>query len=673
MSPPPIDFDGVLIANRGEIACRIIRSVRALGLQSVAVYSEADAGVPHVQLADQAVCIGPPPAADSYLNIESILAAARATGAGAVHPGYGFLAENAEFAAACEEAGFVFVGPTPAAIARMGNKAQAKRLMQAAGVPCVPGYEGEEASDEALGAAAPSIGYPLMVKAAAGGGGRGMRRVDATEQLADALRIARAEAAAAFGSDDLILERLIEGARHVEIQVLVDGAGHAVHLGERDCSVQRRHQKLIEEAPCPVLTPALRERMGTTALAAAAAIDYRGAGTVEFLLDPDGDFWFLEMNTRLQVEHPVTECLTGLDLVEWQLRIARGESLDLTQSDVRFDGHAIEARLYTEDPGQDFLPATGPIALWRPTADAAIRTDAGVMSGQQITPWYDALAAKIIARGETREIARRRLVAALRDTVLFGPVTNKAFLIACLEDDRFRAGHATTAFCEERMPSPERAGERAEVEMAAAAVLWFWHDREQARKATAGIASELLDWNQGTRLPSRYLLESHDPGVDTGGFDIGIETLGQNLYRAHAPERAYGVALIHERGAPVAVDVDGQRLRVLALPAGGEALWLAIDGRERRFERRSGDASARIGAASDGHVTAPMHGVVSTIAVAVDEQVAAGQRLLVLEAMKMQQDIVAPVAGRVRSIEVREGQQIASGDSLVSLEPTSST
>ncbi|MGD9341507.1 MAG: biotin carboxylase N-terminal domain-containing protein, partial [Chromatiales bacterium] len=357
-------FDSVLVANRGEIACRIIRSVRAMGMRSIAVYSEADAGAPHVTLADRSVCIGAGPPSESYLSIARVLESARHSSADAIHPGYGFLAENATFATACEDADIVFIGPSPHAISAMGNKAEAKRLMRDADVACVPGYDGADQSDAIMAARAAEIGFPIMIKAAAGGGGRGMRLVEQSDEMSSSLRIARSEAINAFGSNELILEKAIRGARHVEIQIVADNAGHTVHLGERDCSVQRRHQKLIEEAPCPVLTTDLREQMGAAAVRAARAIGYSGVGTVEFLLDQDGSFYFLEMNTRLQVEHPVTEMVTGLDLVELQIRVARGEALGLKQQEIALDGHAIEARLCTEDPSRDFMPATGTITRW---------------------------------------------------------------------------------------------------------------------------------------------------------------------------------------------------------------------------------------------------------------------------------------------------------------------
>ena len=433
-----IAFSKILIANRGEIACRIIRTAKALGYRTVAVYSDTDADALHGRQADEAVRIGPPPVQDSYLNVDALLAAAKLAGADAVHPGYGFLSENAAFAEACTQAGLVFIGPPAAAIAAMGNKARAKALMQAAGVPCVPGYDGPDQSDERFMMEGRHIGFPVMVKAAAGGGGRGMRLVASADDLANALARARSEATSAFGSDELILEHVVPEARHIEIQVFADQHGNVIHLGERDCSIQRRHQKVIEETPSPAVSTELRAKMGDAAVAAARAIGYVGAGTVEFLLDQSGKFYFLEMNTRLQVEHPVTEAVTGLDLVAWQLQVAAGERLPLDQHEVRFSGHAIEARLYAEDPHKSFLPQTGTLIDWRPASGAGVRIDHALAPGQSVSPFYDPMLAKVIAHGATREEARRRLLAALEGTVALGLTTNRSFLIATAPAPRLR-------------------------------------------------------------------------------------------------------------------------------------------------------------------------------------------------------------------------------------------
>ena len=487
-------FAKILIANRGEIACRIVRTAKALGYRTVAVFSDADAGALHVRQADEAVRIGAPPARDSYLNVTALLAAAKLAGADAVHPGYGFLSENAAFAEACAGAGLIFIGPPAAAIHVMGNKSRAKKLMAAAGIPCVPGYGGADQSDATMLAEGQRIGFPLMVKAAAGGGGRGMRFVASPDELADALTRARWEAASTFGFDELILERAITEARHIEFQIFADRLGNVIHLGERDCSVQRRHQKVIEETPSPAVSADLRTTMGEAAVAAARAIDYVGAGTVEFLLDRSGKFYFLEMNTRLQVEHPVTEAVTGLDLVAWQLRVAAGEKLPLEQHQVRPDGHAIEARLYAEDPHSNFLPQSGTLIAWRPASGEGVRIDHGLTSGAGVGPFYDPMLAKVIAHGASREEVRRRLIAALEDTVALGLVTNRSFLIAVLRHPAFAAGEATTDFINRYFAAGSDAMRGAEPDnptLALAAVLLF----EARSRATANVSAVARNWS----------------------------------------------------------------------------------------------------------------------------------------------------------------------------------
>ncbi len=441
-------FASLLVANRGEIACRIIRAARAEGLRVVAVFSDADEAAPHVRLADASVRIGPAPPAQSYLSIPAIIAAAKATGAEAVHPGYGFLAENADFAEAVTAGGLVFVGPPAAAIRAMGDKSAAKARMQAAGVPCAPGYHGDNQSFARFADEAERIGYPLMVKASAGGGGRGLRIVREPEGLQAALAAARSEAESAFGDGRLLIERALVGARHVEVQVFGDEHGRIVHLGERDCSIQRRHQKVIEEAPSPAVSPALRQAMGEAAVKAAAAVNYVGAGTIEFLLDGDGRFYFLEMNTRIQVEHPVTEAVTGLDLVRLQLQIAQGRPLPFAQADISLSGHAIEARLYAEDPAADFLPSIGRLVAWRPGDGEGVRVDTGVEAGSVVTPYYDSMLAKIVGFGADREQARLRLISALERSFVSGVTTNRDFLLAALRRPTFIDGQATTAFVE---------------------------------------------------------------------------------------------------------------------------------------------------------------------------------------------------------------------------------
>ncbi|HRG97570.1 MAG TPA: acetyl-CoA carboxylase biotin carboxylase subunit, partial [Polyangiaceae bacterium] len=486
----------VLVANRGEIAARVIRTCRRLGVRTVAVYSDADRGAPHVLAADEAVHIGPSPARESYLVAEKLLAAARATVADAVHPGYGFLSENEEFSRACAEAGILFVGPRPEAVRLMGNKRQAKLRMLAAGVPCIPGYEGEDQSDEALAREALRIGLPVMVKAAAGGGGRGMRLVTAPEALAEAIRSARSEAENAFGSGELILEKAVVSARHVEIQVFADAHGNVVHLGERDCSVQRRHQKIVEECPSPAVSPALRQAMGEVAVAAARAIDYLGAGTIEFLLAPTGEFYFMEMNTRLQVEHPVTELVTGTDLVAWQLAVAAGEPLPLSQAAIDWRGHAIEVRLCAEDPAREFMPQTGRIVALELPEGEGVRVDHGLAQGREVSPFYDSMVGKLIAHGATREDARRRLVAALERLALLGVVTNKELLLHVLRHPAFASGEYDTGFVPAHLPSATLAGLGAPTDrqLAVAAAALFHADAEALRLAS-DLSSELVGWS----------------------------------------------------------------------------------------------------------------------------------------------------------------------------------
>src|SRR5882757_5785306 len=468
-------FHKILIANRGEIALRIMHTARRLGYGVVAVYSDADRDARHVREADQAVRIGEALPAQSYLRIEAIIAAAKASGAGAVHPGYGFLAENENFATACRDAGLVFIGPSPEAIRLMGNKAGAKDIMQKAGVPCVPGYQGADQSDAVMLAEAKKIGFPVMIKAVAGGGGRGMRLVSDVAAFPDMLRGARAEAQGAFGDPTVILERAIVNPRHIEIQVFGDRYGNAIHLGERDCSVQRRHQKLIEEAPSPAVTPELLARMGAIAVNAIKSIGYEGAGTLEFLLDERGAFYFMEMNTRLQVEHPVTEAITGLDLVELQLRVAGGEPLGLRQEDIKFSGHAIEVRLCSEDAAHEFMPQSGRMALWQMPDE--LRVEHALQSGSEIPPFYDSMIAKLISHGATRDEARRKLIHGLEHAVAFGVTTNQAFLAACLRHPVFAAGEATTAFIGENRDDLLTLRADVASDMALAALLVHVTDR----------------------------------------------------------------------------------------------------------------------------------------------------------------------------------------------------
>ncbi|MFP5383898.1 MAG: acetyl-CoA carboxylase biotin carboxylase subunit [Gammaproteobacteria bacterium] len=654
-------FKTILVANRGEIACRVMRTATRLGYGTVAVYSEADAQAPHVMQADRAVCIGPAPTGESYLRIDRIIEACKASGADAVHPGYGFLSENAAFAAACAEAGITFIGPPVNAIDLMGNKSRARRLMIDAGVPCVPGYDGDEQKDAHLAQEAARIGYPVMVKAAAGGGGRGMRLVHRAEELVEALQSARAEAAKSFGSDQLLLEKAVLRPRHVEFQVFADRHGNVIHLGERDCSAQRRHQKVIEEAPCPVMTPALRAAMGRAAVHAARAVDYVGAGTVEFLLAENGEFYFLEMNTRLQVEHPVTELITGQDLVAWQLAVADGEPLPMQQEDVSLRGHAIEVRLYAED--RRFVPQTGRILRWRPASGSDVRIDAGIVEGGLVTPHYDPMLAKMIAWGETREEARRKLVAALRRSVVLGLSTNKTFLADLCDHPVFAAGATTTAFIGEHFADlDEVTPEPAEWVLAALAFVSNGNPR----------ASFPPGWRNGSRIPATLRLSCGAARVQaTLSLDVDRRAPGTACYRVSLARPGQPAETIHAElaacgdGNLVAV-IEGVRRECL-LARADDALWLDA-GRETLCIRNVTDAPAASGPqAGSGVLVAPMDGVIVRVLVNVGDRVARGQVLMLIEAMKMEHRIVADVDGEVAGVCGSAGTQVRNRQKLVEI------
>ena len=673
-------FDTLLVANRGEIALRILRTARRLGLRTVAVYSDADRHSPHLAHADLACRLGPAPARESYLCIERLIDAASASGAQAVHPGYGFLAENASFAAAVQAAGLVFVGPPAQAIELMGNKAAAKVRMAAAGVPCIAGWQGvadEAPDDAALVREAMRIGFPVMVKAAAGGGGRGMRRVAKADDLPEALAMARSEAMAAFGSGQLILERAIDQARHIEIQVFADEHGSVIHLGERDCSVQRRHQKLIEEAPSPAVDAALREAMGAVAVAATRAIGYRGAGTLEFLLEPDGRFWFMEMNTRLQVEHGVTELVTGLDLVEWQLRVAQGEPLPLTQDQVRWQGHAMELRLCAEDPSRDFLPQLGEVLAWE--APPGVRADAALAAGVVVAPDYDSMLGKVMAHGASRAECIDRLVAAAQRTVLLGVRHNLAFLTACLRDPVFAEGAATTAFIEQRFGPASRQAQPPSQVARLAAVLLF------SRAASEGA------WTNALGLGARVELESQ--GMDRTEYQVTHEWVAVTHDRvAVTHERTTGT---RERSVQVTPRVDGHEAepvrvhrlvqqadllsfeldamthRVRYAFAGDGALWLHAQGCQFVFRdeiHRHGTAAGPRTAVA-GELRAPLAGRVVRVPFQAGAQVGQGDTLVVIESMKMEHALIAPFAGELAELNASVGDQVVAGRVLARVLP----
>jgi geranyl-CoA carboxylase alpha subunit len=659
-------FDTLLIANRGEIAARVVRTARSLGLRTVAVFSEADADGLAVALADEAVCIGPPAASASYLNVEAILAAARRTGAQAIHPGYGFLSENAGFARAVVEAGLVWVGPPPHAIEIMGDKARAKARAIEAGVPTVPGFQGSQDPDR-LAAEAERIGYPVLLKAVAGGGGRGMRRVDRPEDLADAIAGATAEARNAFANGELMLEKLVEHGRHVEIQVFGDQHGNVIHLGERDCSAQRRHQKIIEEAPSPAVDPEVRARMGKAAVAAAAAIGYVGAGTVEFLLASDRQtFYFLEMNTRLQVEHPVTEAITGFDLVEWQLEVAAGGKLPVEQDQVVLDGHAIEVRFYAEDPAAGFLPQTGEILAWQPDEREGLRVDhglrVGVGEGQRIGADYDPMVAKVIAHGATREQARRRLIAGLRDTVLLGPTTNKKFLLDLLRLPAFIEGEVTTDFVEHdpRARDLGRMTESPDAEtIALAGLVWLEANRDP-RHVRPGAAA--------TWTNAHGRLASFDLRCGTRNWNVRAEQRGASWQISTAEGPRLMRVLGHD-GVNLRFECDArQRTAYFAWTDAGE-LQLELDAQTWTFAEHRPHEVAAASEGSDGTVRAPTMGRVLKVAVALGEVVEAGARLLTLEAMKIESIVLAPIAGTITELRIAVGDQVDKRQVLVKIEP----
>ena len=622
-------ISSLLIANRGEIARRIIRTARRLGVRTVAVYSEADARAPHVREADAAVCIGPGPAAESYLRGEAIIAAAKTEGAEAIHPGYGFLSENAGFAEEVVVAGLVWVGPPPAAIRAMGLKDAAKTLMSEAGVPVTPGYLGEDQSPARLQAEAEAIGYPVLIKAVAGGGGKGMRKVEAAAEFEAALQSARREAKAAFGDDRVLLESYVSRPRHIEVQVFGDASGQVVHLYERDCSLQRRHQKVIEEAPAPGMDAAVRAAVCGAAVKAAKAVGYVGAGTVEFIADASEGLkadriWFMEMNTRLQVEHPVTEAVTGVDLVEWQLRIASGEPLPLGQDQIRLDGHAIEARLYAENPAAGFLPSTGPLTVFR-LPQAEVRIDGGVEQGGEITPFYDPMIAKLIAHAPGRAEAAARLARACAAVEVWPVKTNASFLARCLEHPDFVAGAVDTGFIEARLDAliPPAEPSPAVLATAAAASL------DEAREGAPSPWTSLTGFRLNLPASRRVTLQ----------FD----------------------------GAAIAVDVDGESARGLATARVGSALMVFDRGQAFAFGGSAGGGGEDLGS-GDGAVRSPMPGRIVAVQVAAGQAVSRGQPLVTLEAMKMEHVLTAPFDAVVAETLAEAGAQVSEGVLLVRLD-----
>ena len=670
-------FNKILIANRGEIACRVAATARRLGVRTVAVYSDADASARHVARCDEAVRLGPAPARDSYLRGDLILAAAKATGAEAVHPGYGFLSENELFAQACAAAGIAFIGPPPAAIRAMGSKSEAKALMDKAGVPLVPGYHGAEQDAAFLQREADRIGYPVLIKASAGGGGKGMRVVSASAEFAAALASCQREAAASFGDDRVLVEKYLERPRHIEIQVFADAHGGCVYLFERDCSVQRRHQKVIEEAPAPGMGVDRRRAMGEAAVAAARAVHYQGAGTVEFIVAPDGTFYFMEMNTRLQVEHPVTEMITGHDLVEWQLRVACGEPLPLPASDpqgaLRIHGHAIEVRIYAENPDKGFLPAIGtlrhmalPAAVeFRRSADgvplpAAVRIDAGVRAGDAISPNYDPMIAKLIVWGDSREQALARMRVALADTHIVGLATNVDFLSRLLHNPSFSRGQLDTGLIERERAALFPAHGAVPHEMLALAVA-----RVVADERAAG-SGDPWQSRHGWRLNTRYtrtLTFKSQSGEHFGVHDVTLEYGRDGFTFEHGSLRT-ALAIDAVQGSRLSLRLGDRRLAADVV-RDGDDLHVFLNGRHQALAVVDVIAHAGEGEATEGRMTAPMPGKVIAVHVAPGARVTQGTALLVMEAMKMEHSIVAPADGVVEEILYGVGDQVDEGAALV--------
>lgn len=655
----------LLIANRNEIARRILRAARALGIQTVAVYSEADSKALHVLEADEAYCIGPAPSLESYLRIDRLIEIAKRAGADAIHPGYGFVSENPAFAQACVDADITLVGPTPQAIADMADKAQAKQIAEQAGLPCIPGFSQADCTASDLMAAANKIGYPVMIKALAGGGGRGMRLVHDASEFAAQLLSAQLEAKSAFNDDRVMLEKAIINPHHIEIQVLADMHGHAVHLGERDCSVQRRHQKIVEEAPSPAVNDALRARMGEAALKLVRATDYVGAGTVEFLLDSSGDFYFIEMNTRLQVEHGVTEAITGIDIVQWQLRIAAGEKLTLTQADVQFNGHAIQGRLCAEDPAKDFMPQTGPVLAWQ--ADAFARTDHALQLGGEVSPWYDSLLAKVIVHAENRLAACEKLADALNRTVLMGFEHNALYLQRICSHPVFQGGHFGTGFLAEH--AQELLSAQSFLAERAVAAVFSAHEKNRGNRtwpsalnrfsSTRALARPVKLGAQGTAASLRV-----EQGVAQGDFDVaGLQE--------HALQIRDWKASQCEQGATIRCVVDGQFSQFLVCDL-ADGLWVRqhLNPQALWVEDQTLQSAVANGeGVFNPAVKSPMSGKVSQVLVEPGQQVEAGTVLVCLEAMKMEHRIVAKTPAVVDAVLVGVGDQMVVSQLMVQLKP----
>ena len=657
-------FNKILIANRGEIAVRIIKSAKKNGYKTVAIFSELDSNAIHVRLADESVCIGPALAQESYLNMETIISAAKRTSAQAIHPGYGFLSENSNFAKLCISQGIVFIGPPIEAIEIMGNKAASKRLMIKSNIPCIPGYEGENQSNNTLLKASKNIGFPIMVKSAAGGGGKGMRFVEEETFLLSSVESAQQESLSSFGSDELILEKYLVDPRHIEIQIFGDEHGHYIHLGERECSIQRRHQKVIEESPSVFINDKLRNLMAITAINVAKSVNYIGAGTVEFLVDKNKDFYFLEMNTRLQVEHPVTEMVTGIDLVDLQLKVAQGEKINLTQNDIQFNGHAIQARLYAEDPSNDFLPQIGKIDLWKPLAGNGIRIDSGIESNNEISRFYDPMLAKIISWADNRDDAIQKLKNALEKSVLFGIKTNKSFLFDILSIPNFTKGNINTSFIKNEFNQKYFTDNYWEnINCSIAAVLQFIKEREVANSNAISNSDILFNWSNSGFI--RYIVRYIDKSND---LSLVVSPLSRNSYQVDFDVESMIIDVDFIDDNKVVINSNNIRYIVYFFYHDTYKISLSVNGRVNKYKNQFSSVNLIDNKKHDGRVISPMHGQLLKVLVKKGDHVQKGDSLAVIEAMKMQHNIESEVNGVINRVHMDDNTQISSDDLIIEID-----
>ncbi|MEH6583770.1 MAG: acetyl-CoA carboxylase biotin carboxylase subunit [Halioglobus sp.] len=653
-------FHKVLVANRGEIALRIIRCARAMGIETVAVYSEIDRSSPHVLAADEAVCIGPAPADQSYLSCDRLLDAAKRTAATMIHPGYGFLSENADFASASQQAGLIFIGPPSEIIELMGSKRAAKQVAQAAGIPCIPGYQGTDQSESRFLEEAERIGYPVMIKASYGGGGRGMRLVRDASELGEQITSARSEAESTFANGELILEKALIDARHIEFQIFADQHGNAVHLGERDCSVQRRHQKVLEESPSPFINEDRRRKMGETAVSLVKHCKYVGAGTVEFMVDNDGKFYFLEMNTRLQVEHPVSEMVTNVDLVSWQFKVACGETLPLAQDDITLKGHAIEMRLYAEDPAQHFLPQTGLIQRWQPTVREGLRVDHGIAEGLEVSSFYDPMLAKIIAHGEDRDTALRRLYCGLKDTTLLGVKTNKAYILGLLKSPAFSSGNYSTTMMERYLAEKAQSVSSEAIDIAAGLAAVVFHHTQLDQNKRGAIAPRPVHYLLLARQ-HRFAIELSAP-----------QDSGRTVYQLELGGNRREIELVDVGQQTCTAVIEGIRLTV-PFAESGNRLSLEFEDMHFSFENFSYLSNAEHSVGGDGNLVAEMEGVIVAVLCRENETVSAEQPVLVMEAMKMEHQILAGTEGVIGAIKVQAGDTVVAQQLLATVREDNQT